>query len=130
MVKNKKTEKELREQRRVKGSQYYHKHKDEINRKRRNGKTKKRSTSRRKKRSILPRRNPSLKISASGRIKIHCPIHKNQIVHRLVYNTAVRKNPSGKNKRGLVGVRGLTDWFYCDKCGKPYKAELEMILIA
>ncbi len=133
MVKKKKTKKEILEYRRIQGKKYYHSHKDEINRKRkkeRGTKIKKRSISRRKKRSTLPRSNSSLKIGASGRLKIHCPIHKHQTLHRLVYNTAVKKNPSGKNRRGLVGTKGLTDCFYCEKCGKPYSLEMQIVLIA
>lgn len=124
----KKTEREI-VYRRLKAKENYHKHKDEINARRR--KLKKHSTIHKRKhsknktrRSKIHRRINSLKIGIGGRVTIHCPVHKNESLHRLIYNTAIKKRPTKKNRRGFTGGRGLTSWFYCEKCDLPRKMQL------
>jgi hypothetical protein len=108
---------------------HYHKNKDAINAKRRKGtklspkrkkqiqKAKNKFKAKTRKKRTRQTRNFSISgISASGRLKVKCPIHKNQFLHRLVFNNAVKIKPTGQNTRGLVGNRGITNWFYCEKC--------------
>lgn len=117
----KKTKREI-EYRRKQARDNYHKNSDEINRKRRKTKIK---ISRKKfatktivrKKLYAPRKsNFSLKIGAGNRVRVRCPIHKDETLHRLIYNYAITKKPTGGNKRGLAGMRGQTNWFYCEKC--------------
>jgi len=126
MADKKKTKKEI-EYRRKMARKYYHKNTDEINRKRR--KTQRRTKIRisrkkfatkrivRKNRYATPRiTTQSFKIGVGNRLTIHCPIHKNENLHRLIYNYAILKKRIGSSKSGLSGMRGLTSWFYCEKC--------------
>ena len=121
----KKTKQEIQYRRKM-ARKYYHKKADEINRKRRKTqRSTKIKISRKKfvtktivrKKRYAPRKsNFSLKIGAGNRVKVRCPIHKDETLHRLIYNYAMTKKATGDNKRGLAGMRGQTNWFYCEKC--------------
>jgi len=68
-----------------------------------------------------PRSTKSKLVNQRGRLRVRCPIHKNEEMHRLGFSEAVKKKKTKKNKRGISGVHISTQWFYCKKCDKPRK---------
>lgn len=137
--------KQSSETKKEKARDYYHKNKDKINaqrkKDRRNGKktkaqkltpkrkkqikkARKKYDTNRKKHNVRNTRNRSKRHFG---IKIHCPVHKQQLLYKLIYNTTVTKRKTKTNKRGLVGTRGQTDWLYCPKCDLPRKAVLTVV---
>lgn len=119
------------EHRRKNARDNYAKNNDEINRKRRITKiitSRKKFASktivRKKRHNTSIRIRNSFKIGVGNRITIRCPIHKNESLHRLIYNTAIQKRPTRKNKRGIAGSRGITNWFFCEKCDLPRQVKL------
>lgn len=60
-------------------------------------------------------------LNQGGKLRITCPIHNGEEIHRLGFNEAIVTKKSKKNKRGMIGTRVSTQWFYCKKCDKPRK---------
>ena len=58
------------------------------------------------------------------RLKIVCPVHHDETLHRLHYNVIVARKPTKANKRGLVGHSHNTDLFYCARCKKARKVTI------
>ena len=57
---------------------------------------------------------------------IFCPVHKTEHMSRLFIVRSRLKEKTKMNPRGKIGTTLRTNWFYCEKCKKPYKISVSV----